>query len=421
MSFLDEWVYLDYLYKLPEQFIVLPGEEIGVTALVQMSCAGEVPFGPMGTKCGEPLVPSLFPYNGITSADGYTPLFFWSIWIIAQPFIALGADPVFTWRLANICWLIAGLFVFQKLGQLWRINNLVIFSVGILVVASPYAYWAFSYVSTDAPSFFWGVLILYVYCRKSLGLKSPISLSVIGPIAVLFKITNIIALLAIFIIAIIQFFYSKLHAKNNENEGVVQTKVDQKKVLIEVAIALLLASIFETIWLYIHRLLDSSINTSLETASQSLTWFGLLGLLSLFTGLLTTTVEINGYPGLNSLPLPNHIIAPFSWTLIAGVLGAVFSTSSKTRRFQFAVGTLIAAMISAPILALAFFITTGSYFDFPSRYLAPILPFMLLSLLFVLKNKLIAITIIVISGIYLPLLIASSWIIGHREVFESIF
>ncbi|WP_431279737.1 hypothetical protein [Leifsonia poae] len=75
LSPIDEWVYADYLYKLPQQVLIPRGQEIGPEALKLMACTGVREYGPMGPECGSDYAAHLdeFPQGGITSADGYTP------------------------------------------------------------------------------------------------------------------------------------------------------------------------------------------------------------------------------------------------------------------------------------------------------------------------------------------------------------
>ena len=77
LSPVDEWVYVDYLFKLPTQGFVHQGEEIGLDARAIMACDGVTPFGPMGPSCGSDYSnAAAFPYEGISSADAYTPVYF---------------------------------------------------------------------------------------------------------------------------------------------------------------------------------------------------------------------------------------------------------------------------------------------------------------------------------------------------------
>lgn len=158
ISPIDEWVYLDYLYKLPADAIALQGEAIGQQALQQMSCEGVKPYGAMGAPCGSDYESqrALYPQDGLTSADAYTPVYFALTWFAGkaiQAVTSLGEVP--SLRLTGFLWLAGGLIAFYLLMRAMRVPKLAILALGLIFIATPFAWWTYTYVNTDAPPSSW--------------------------------------------------------------------------------------------------------------------------------------------------------------------------------------------------------------------------------------------------------------------------
>ena len=120
MSPWDEYVYIDYLSKVPEQGLVHQGEMTGDLARQYYSCVGVGVFGtiaPDNCSTGDYDQDSDYPFDGKTSAESYTPLYFTITWIAAQPFVWItGGDIVLGGRLAGSLWL-AGAAIMLYLGM----------------------------------------------------------------------------------------------------------------------------------------------------------------------------------------------------------------------------------------------------------------------------------------------------------------
>lgn len=418
MSLFDEWGYLDYLFKIPSQGIVFKGEFYGTQAMELMACHGEVPVGAMGGKCGSYYNPITFPNGGIVTADPYTPLYFWFTWLFGWIFdIIPGVGQVAAWRLANILWLCAGLITFYKVGRLWKASQLAIFAIGLIIIGSPFSYWAYTYVSTDAPSFFLGALLLLLASKYVRGTVPAWLLILASVIATLFKVTNILAVCSIAIFLLIYSIYSK---RNSRSEDSLETSQGFNfnfwKALFVSGLAIGLSVIAEISWLKFHDAIAATSASVDQGINSALTWYELLRLTSLTTSTLGMTIPVNGLPGLTTLPLPDYLLTPLMWIIVGGVLAAFWSMRKVNSRNPIIVTGVITMVLAGPVLALALQVMAGSYFVLPPRYMAPVMATMLLPALFTMKNK-IALWFISSYGLSLLLgLIAASWVISTVEL-----
>lgn len=415
MSPFDEWVYLDYLFKIPSQFIVHKGEFLGQDALGIMACFGEIPFGPMGETCSSSYSPSLFPYGGITSADPYSPLYFYATWIMGHMFQWIpGINLVMGWRLAGLLWLSAGILAFYKLGLMWRVPKASIFTAGILIIASPYAYWTFTYVSTDAPSFVCGALLLILATKLVKGESKGYLFIAFSIVATLIKVTNILSVFAaalfILVASILKLRKSSLSQKVN------QSAPSMLRSFIIVVFAACGSIAIQLLWTQVSRMLAVSNNSIDQGISTELTWYKFLELTSLGVNSLTMTIPVNGLPGLNSLPLPTYAVSPLSWIIIAGVVSAFWAKTKRIEKRAMIISGTIAVFAFGGLLALMLQISTNSYFDLPPRYMGPLLPIIALLVSFGVKDR-VARTVLNSYGIALiACLIVASAIISQADL-----
>lgn len=418
MSLFDEWGYLDYLFKIPTQGMVLKGEFYGTQALDLMACKGEIPFGVMGGACGSNYDPSTFPNGGIVTSDPYTPFYFWITWLFGWFFDVIpGINSVAAWRLSNILWLCAGLITFYRLGRFWKAPKLAIFAIGLIIIGSPFSYWAYTYVSTDAPSFFFGALLLLLASKYSRGETSSWLLILVSVIATLFKVTNILAVCAIALYLFSSAIYFKLTNARYETEtDKILAKLTISRSLVVSGLALALSVVAEISWLKLHDAIAATSASVDQGINSALTWFELLRLTSLTTSTLGMTIPVNGLPGLNTLPLPDYVLVPLMWVLAAGVIAAFWSMKRGSRRNPLVITAFLTMIIAGPLLAIALQVMAGSYFVLPPRYMAPVLAILLLPALFTMKNK-IALWILSSYGLILLFgLISASFVISTIEL-----
>ena len=394
MSPIDEWVYLDYLEKLPVTGPPQGGEAIGQRSLDRMACDGVFPYGRMGPKChGDYSDLSQFPQSGITSADPYTPLYFAITWVIAKPIqFVTGASDLLSWRFTGTLWLIASILVLYTMLRRWNASQGAAFGLSLVFIGTPYAWWTYSYVNTDVPSFLMGLLILLFADRFVKGQSTGWLVVGLALIAMAFKVTNIlgIALGAIYIV-----LYSLNQYLSQRN---IDAKQELKKLYRNLTCAVLsvvLPLVGEYSWLKWHNS-QSVGGGSTQGVSTSLDIQELvIQMTNFLPGTIRSNVNIAG--GGEGYAIPGFVFTPLSWICIAGVVSAFWSLKKNDKLGPLVNSVAIASVFGAPALALAITVMVGSYFPIPPRYGASILAGILIVTGLSIKNK-VAIGILIGYG-----------------------
>jgi hypothetical protein len=391
LSPVDEWVYSDYLDKVPTEILVHEGELIGPEALNRIACDGVYPYGPMGQPCGSDYDrPSKFPFAGKTSADAYTPLYFATTWAVGGALQLLpGIDELTGWRLTSSLWLAATcvllFFVFRKL----HVAPLVTFSLALAFVVSPFSWWTYTYVSTDAPSVFFGALLLLLALRYTQGRGSGWWLTGASVLAVLFKVTNILGVCLAALFLLLTWLWELRRTNWDEGWRSSRPKIERR------SLGLPLFGVFSVVFSVIAQLgwlvLRGAIAVGPPANQGISTPLGKKELLaqttSFLPGTLTSNVVISGGGGSFALPIPSWAVAPLSWVCIAGVVGVVWTLRKRNNRAPLVVSTALASVLFAPMLAVVVALSTGTYFPLPTRYGAALLGAFLLMAAIQIKNR----------------------------------
>lgn len=370
---IDEWVYIDYLVKIPQQGIVRKGEIVDPFVLNLLACHGTSPFGPIGTQCGLTPVLTDFPNTGISTADPYTPLYFYSAFGLGQLFHFLTGLPELTsWRLSGVVWFAGTLFVLWRLLKKWTVPNFTIFVMGLLLLASPFVWWTYTYISTDSSSLFFGALLLLLATKYTRGEIKGYWFVVISVLAILFKIVNLIpaGLSALYIIV------HSIWSYRTEDQSVTQEHQNKTKqqLLLQSStglIAISLGAFAQFIWLRINALTAAS-NLSADQAAGHP--FGIEELFTQLTSFLPGSIT----SGAVDEYIPGFVYAPLSWLTVVSVLGAALVTQKNRIQFPLVVSVTISSFLAAPMLAIMLIVVTHSYFQLPARYGAGLIPGILL-------------------------------------------
>lgn len=401
MSPIDEWVYLDYLYKLPTQFMVHKGELMSQWSLQIMACDGQVLQGIIsGLTCQAPFNPQQFPYTGITSADAYTPLFFLPTSLIGWGLhFVTGLDPVITFRLATTLWLVAGVLMLLAVLRLFSVPNIIQFMVGLLVIGAPFSYWTYTYVSTDASALVFTAMLLYFTIRYIRGELRPWPIVLVSVLATAAKVTNILAVLLIALILCCEWIIRT----NDEHPGWRATwrnlwRRDNLKFPLWAAIATLSSLVFEYAWLKLDSLLAVSSQTAEQGIGAPLNVLELLRLSMNFAlGILQIRLPIGDPGGIDGVPIPTVAVVPLGWLTVAAVVGGFWTLTKKSSHRSLIIATALGTVTFGPLLAILVKFTQGHYFQLTPRYAA----FMVVAILVIaalqIKNKW-AVWILIVYG-----------------------
>lgn len=393
LSPIDEWIYSDYLDKVPTQVVVRQGEAIGATALDRIACDGVFPYGEMGAACrGNYSNIAAFPYSGRTSADAYTPAYFVVTWSIGGVLhLVTGLPQLTAWRLTGPLWFAATLVVLAALFRLYRVPSIVSMALGMAFIASPFSWWTYTFVSTDAPAAFFGALLLLLVSQHVQGRNRAGWIVAISALAVVFKVTNILAvgLVALYLVANWVWEQRSTWTGRTWTERRSSLRSSLRDPLVAIA-AVLGAVIVEVGWLLIRTLIAVDRKPSLlPTEPLGLQAIG-EQLANFLPNSITSNVIVAGGNGNYALPVFGWAVAPLSWICIAGVLGAVWSSLARGRRYgPLILTTAIAAVFFAPALAIVLTVATHSYFPLPSRYGAALLPAFLLVTAIMMRRQIV--------------------------------
>ncbi|HWL00861.1 MAG TPA: hypothetical protein VNQ52_00655 [Microbacteriaceae bacterium] len=386
MSERDEWGFLDYIAKVYSQGIVHEGETYGQAALQQMACHGIIPHGVLGAACASgQLDPALFPYQGVNSAAAYPPFQFWFTRVAGDAIALLpGVSPLAGYRLVGILWLSGGLIVLYRLARALRLGHGPFLAVALAFVASPLAYWSFSYVSTDAASWFFGALILLLGVRLTQGRGRAWPLIVIAVIATLVKVTAILALGLVLVYLVVRYIIRRRSGRPAA-----------AALIWGPAIALAAALAAQIAWMRLQPLLRVS-----DTGVDQGISYGLTppALLQQFSNFLQHTMGT----GIDVSVAQTYLYLPLGWIPIVGVVGSIFLLRRGSRDVALTIAVAIAAVLAAPVMAVVFQLVTGSYFSIPPRYGIVILPGMLLMAMQLIRNRT---TVWIVSGYALVVMV----------------
>ncbi|MBN6777597.1 glycosyltransferase family 39 protein [Pseudoclavibacter alba] len=358
LSVYDEWVYVDYLDKLPEQPFVKQGETIGPWAGGLMSCFGIERTGPIGAPCGGDYSNPLdYPQAGVSGAAAYPPVFFWVTWAVSRVFaIVPGVDELGAFRLTGMVWLIPTVLVLYQLIRYLSVSRFTAFCLSALFIVTPFSWWSYTFVSTDAPVAGLGALSLLLALRALRDEGSLWPLVVVSFAGGLVKLTPVFGLgLAVLVLLVRRW------------RG--ETELSWRRVLVGSGASVLALVVPQAAWMVFAKVTavgappDQGIllpRSSLPVAIQET--------ITLF---LDDTVPVRSqmeiYAITETLTFFLHAI------IVVGVIGTALLAARGTEERAIGMLTLIAALVFGPVLMLSLAVI-GSAFPLPARYGAGLVP-----------------------------------------------
>jgi hypothetical protein len=366
VSPIDEYVYIDYLDKVPSQLVVHRGEETGEFARKYLACHGvrllgeypEAMCKAASTEADE----EIYPNDGYTSADIYTPLYFATTWLVAQPLMFFGADLVQAGRLVGGIWLaLAAVVLFMSLRRLLLARSLAA-AISLLAVGSLPAYWSNTYVSTDATGLAAGAVMLYVGVRVLNRDISSVWLLVAGVAVTLFKLQNLIAAVPIALVLLVNGWQSSRVQSEHSFARKTVTWCRQRDVLVSLS-TLVVALAGQGMW-YLLRSVSEVGGSFDQGVSSQLTFTALARELFKFMPNLAVGAANPEVLG----PVGIVIAGVGTLATVGGVIGLIGASEKRSFESRLAVSTLTTATLGAPALALASYVFAGAYVDLVPRY-----------------------------------------------------
>ncbi|RZS57408.1 hypothetical protein EV141_1120 [Microcella putealis] len=362
----DEYVYADYLFGFPDDPVVVIGEETKTEARDLIACVGVIGYGTFGSECGDPehSDDSLYPYGGGTGADIYTPVYFAITWALAQPVAALTVfDEFDAARVIGGLWAGTGAAVLFLAARAWGLNRPVSVGLALAALASPPVFWANTYLSTDAPTLLAGSVTALMIAKITHNGASPWWLCALLPVLVLVKVQHILLLLLVVAWAL---FVALHHAS-----GSVWSRLARSSILRAALVTSVLTVAAQLGWL-VFRATAAAGPTIDQGLNQPLT---VPALASEATRFLGTTAQAGLSLGLTR----DAVGTVLAWMCIAGVIGLVVHGGKPIGDRALAGASFIAAVLGAPLLAVATYVTADVYVPLQPRYGLALLPFFLLA------------------------------------------
>jgi hypothetical protein len=400
LSPLDEYVYVDYIAKVPSEGVVAEGEATGSFAREALVCLGNrgVPTVPATTCADAGSAPaSVFPMAGKTSADIYTPLYFWVTRAFAEPLVWAGMGLIDAATYVGALWLGGAMVLLVFAMRRFRVREPVILGLGLALIAGPAAYWSSTYISTDAPSLAVGAALALLVARYATGARGLWLFPVVAALGVAFKVQNFaavgIGVLAVLSIAVTRAVRERgpvrsaavadvstpdLAVPEDAAPGgrrrgwgaVVLATLTDRAVYVAVGSAVL-ALVVQVVWLVVRADIQAAAPPSQGT-ERPLHFANLVDESLKF--LQSTPLDPTGVENGVAIGTAGHLLA---WLVIAGVLGCIAAGPARTGIRAIAWSSLFVSLALGPLLVLGTLKVSGYYFELPSRYGLSMLPFFL--------------------------------------------
>lgn len=374
----DEWVYYDYVEKVPTQGFVRQGEEIGQPALQAMACYGD-PFGARGEPCtgvdGVYDQPGLYPQSGKTSADLYTPVYFGITWLGAQVVTFFtGSDLLEAARTTGVLWMVSGLIALVLLFREFRVPRLLQLGLGLTTIGLASSHYSFTYISTDAPALVSGAVVALLAAKFARTGKYGWWLVAAAVIATLLKIAFLF-IVGLVAIALVLHAVMKLQ-KGHPFRGGVEPSPARMIVMPVVAVGVSLVA--EIAWLAFRSVNSLGVSPDQGLAST----LSAAGLLSASAVFLVLRDGING----NSA-FVEFAMAPYSLLTAVGVLGWFFSNRGSGLKRSWSIAAVIAAIVFAPLMLVGMQLALGAVAPISPRYALVLAPVFLVAIAAMVRNR----------------------------------
>ena len=380
-SVYDEVTYLDWILSLPDNAIAQTGEHYSFAARELFACQGVMYYGTVGPECGGDYSnPMMFPQEGKTTADAYTPLFFWPVWLVAKGVSLLGPDLVYGARIAMLIWLVPTVIAMLGLMRVVGVRDSVAVPLIAIFTVSPFSWWTYTYLSTDAGVPLIGALSLLVAVRFAQGRGALWWLVPIAAAGQALKVTTFLGPLLAGLVLAIAWAARLLELRAGTTFAPTgdERAYSAWRWLLPLVVSGAAIGAVQIGWMKVRELLALG-----EPPNQYLTlprgetgeYVFQIG--NFLHGTITAR-PMQGYDGA-TWNVPTILGLLLVFLLIAGVIGAVLRRPESRLEFGLALGTAIAAVGFGPLL---FFLldSMDMAFSMPARYGAALLPAFFLSL-----------------------------------------
>lgn len=416
LSPFDEWMYFDYLVKFPTQGYVHLGEPVGDVAMNWLACNGFQAFGNSVNACNvTPIDPGIFPFAGIQSAQLYTPVFFAPTWAVGTVIHTVtGLSLLEAARYTGTLWLIGTVVAVAAVLRQFRVPATAAIAVILLFIASPFAYWTYTFVSTDAPGVLIGALAILLTERIARGRSNAWWLVALLALAMLIKAVNIIAIGLAVLYAVARFamrYHDRVVWRRRGSWLAALRGRGPLALPSGPLLGAVLGVAAQLVWLRVVA--SSAVGPQVDMGQgRPMTSIDVIGQMwSFIPGIFDTgSFEM---AAVSRLYLPEPVIAPMlGWLCLAGVVGVVWLGRLRGVQRLVTGVTLVAAIIAGPALAVMFTVSVGEYVDLGARYGSNLLPVILLSVGLLCSGRLQRRVLFGLASAFFVCSLVVSWIVA---------
>ena len=358
LSPFDEWVYLDYVDKLTRLGIPQTGELIDEASLVVSSCRGVFVWGPTGSPCGGPYVPTEYPMAGITSADVHPPTYFAANALVAAGLrtVGLSDDLLTSNRIVGALWLAIGLVLVALLGRLLGAPLLASTGAAAVLASLPLIRYNNSYITPDAMNLIVGATALITALLVGRRRWPWWAMVVAGAFAGAVKTQNGLAVGA----AACLLGWTVLRDRRSGN-------IDAPRPLISAAIGGVIAFVaVQLAWIETRKILSVG-----PIAAQGVEIPFTIDLLTRETASFVLRLGLGATEDGQAVPTYAYFALAL---MLAGCAGAVLYRPWVDERWGLAASVSLLVVIGSPLLVFAELAAVGEVIPSPTRYGASLLP-----------------------------------------------
>jgi hypothetical protein len=370
LSPLDEYVYTDYLSKMPQQLMVRQGEMTGDYARAVVACRPPRMLPEKPPKdCTYASVDLDVPdgalvMGGKTSADIYTPLYFLSTWAVSEPLRLVGVDdPLTRGRLAGSLWLALAACVLLITMRRLRVGRRAAVGTTLLMVGSIPAYWASTYVTTDAPSLLAGAGVLYALVSHLQGGLARRWFVLLAVLVTLAKFQNLTIVAVAALVMMLTAWVDQSVARSGRRLRPADVLAWLKDWRVVTALAAPAAAMLaQFVWLAIHA--AAAVSDSPDQGVDSSPTLALIlgDVRSFFPGALNQGVSDPEGSFVGTIVWITGSVA------VAGVGGLLLASRRRSFDEILAISTLAGAVLAPLALALVVVGYSGTYIPPTARY-----------------------------------------------------
>ncbi|MGI8797541.1 MAG: hypothetical protein ACR2IR_13335 [Acidimicrobiia bacterium] len=373
----DEYAHIDSMIRGSRgQILVQPDDKLLQETLDEVACreADTEVTGLRFPRCREGRYdPATFAYRGWNQASAHTPYYYVLTGVAARALRAPSPpdDSIVTWaRLLGAVWLLVGMYLVLRAGEYLGVARVPLVLALVLVAASPALLHASTTVNPDGAAFIGGAAVLLAALAWEQGRRSMWLLGLSAFFCASLDTTNIMG-----VIVVVAYFSARAFASYR---GLDRENVRQPWTAYAGATAAMGAASFVAIfgWKLVYNLFAHDVDLSGHPAR---TLFDIdhldVGLVLGRDTLFGVVPPIEGYMPGTLASEPYQVFVGATALLVVGALvAAAISFKPSDRLTTLGVATLVALVVSSPVLVLYNYVSDGLYYPILTRQALATLP-----------------------------------------------